>query len=35
MLVRTTWIEGIGRYESIFRDRPPTLYAPFVERVPM
>jgi hypothetical protein len=35
MLVRTNWVEGIGRYESIFRDRPPTLYAPFVERVPM
>jgi hypothetical protein len=35
MLVRTQWIEGIGRYEKLFRDRPPTLYAPFVERVPM
>jgi hypothetical protein len=35
MLVRTTWIEGIGRYDKLFRDRPPTLYAPFVERVPM
>jgi hypothetical protein len=34
-LVRTQWIEGIGRYEKLFRDRPPTLYAPFVERVPM
>jgi hypothetical protein len=35
MLVRTQWIEGAGRYETLFRDRPPTLYAPFVERVPM
>jgi hypothetical protein len=35
LLVRTQWIEGIGRYEKLFRDRPPTIYAPFVERVPM
>jgi hypothetical protein len=35
MLVRTQWIEGVGRYEKLFRDRPPTLYAPFVERVPI
>jgi hypothetical protein len=35
MLVRTQWIEGIGRYEKLFRYRPPSLYAPFVERVPM
>jgi hypothetical protein len=35
MLVRTQWIEGSGRYEKLFRDRPPTLFAPFVERVPM
>ena len=35
MLVRTQWIEGVGRYEQLFRDRPPTVYAPFVERVPM
>jgi hypothetical protein len=35
MLCRTTWIEGKARYEKLFRDRPPTLYAPFVERVPM
>jgi hypothetical protein len=34
-LVRTQWIEGLGRYEMLFRNRPPTLYAPFVERVPM
>jgi hypothetical protein len=35
MLVRTQWIEGTGRYRALFKDRPPTLYAPFVERVPM
>jgi hypothetical protein len=35
MLVRTTWIESVGRYEKLFRDRPPAIYAPFVERVPM
>jgi hypothetical protein len=35
MLVRTQWIEGVGRYRQLFRDRPPTVYAPFVERVPM
>jgi hypothetical protein len=35
MLVRTQWIEGISRYRNLFRDRPPSLYAPFVERVPM
>jgi hypothetical protein len=35
MLVRTQWIEGAGRYASLFRDQPPTIYAPFVERVPM
>lgn len=35
MLVRTQWIESKGRYERLFRDRPPTIFAPFVERVPM
>jgi hypothetical protein len=35
ILVRTQWIEGAGRYEKLFRDRPPTVYAPFAERVPM
>ncbi len=35
MLVRTQWIEGIERYERLFREQPPTIYAPFVERVPM
>jgi hypothetical protein len=35
MFARTTWIESKGRFEKLFRDRPPTLYAPFVERVPL
>jgi hypothetical protein len=36
MFIRTQWaIEGCGRYEKLFRDRPPTLFAPFVERVPL
>lgn len=35
LLLRTQWLEGEERYRSIFRDRPPTLFAPFVERVPM
>jgi hypothetical protein len=35
MLVRTQWIESNGRYNRLFRDQPPTVFAPFVERVPM
>jgi hypothetical protein len=35
MLARTQWIESVGRYEKLFRDRPPALYAPFVERAPL
>jgi hypothetical protein len=35
VLVRTQWIEGASRYWQLFRDRPPALFAPFVERVPM
>lgn len=35
MLCRTSWIEGRGRFEKLFRDRPPAIFAPFVERVPM
>lgn len=35
LLVRTAWLEGVSRYNGLFRDRPPTLFAPFVERVPM
>ena len=35
VLVRTTFLESIGRFERFFRDRPPTFVAQFVERVPM
>jgi hypothetical protein len=35
MFVRTQWIESIGRDAKLFRDRPPALLAPFVERVPI
>lgn len=35
LLVRTQWIESAGRYDRLFRERPPTVFAPFVERVPM
>jgi hypothetical protein len=36
MFVRSQWaVEGIERYEEIFRDTPPTLHAYFVERVPL
>ena len=35
LLVRTQWVESEGRYQKLFRDRPPALYAPFVERVAM
>ncbi len=35
LLLRTQWLESEDRYYAIFRDRPPTLFAPFVERVPM
>lgn len=35
LLLRTSWMEGAERYERLFRDSPPTIVAPFVERVPM
>lgn len=35
MLLRVSFLESEGRYLAIYRDRPPTVYAPFVERVPM
>lgn len=35
MLLRLQWVEGEERYTSLFRDRPPTVIAPFVERLPM
>ena len=35
MLARSNWKHGPGRYKRFFRDRPPRVIAPFVERVPM
>lgn len=35
ILARTVFLESVGRYESIFRDNPPTTFAQFSERVPM
>lgn len=35
MFVRLSWLESVGRYEKIFRDKPPTLLAIFTERVPL
>mgnify|MGYP000975432507 CR=1 FL=1 len=35
LLLRTAWLEGADRYERLFRDAPPAIVAPFVERVPM
>ncbi|SEO42192.1 hypothetical protein SAMN04487843_101337 [Methylobacterium sp. ap11] len=33
LLLRTAWVEGVDRFGTLFRDRPPTLFASFVERV--
>lgn len=35
MFVQLRYLEGIGRYNEIYRDTPPTIVAPFVERVPL
>lgn len=35
MIVRTSFLEGIGRYEGLFSKTPPTVVAQFTERVPM
>lgn len=35
ILARTVFLESVGRYEGIFRERPPTIFAQFTERVPM
>lgn len=35
MFLQLRYLEGVGRYERIYRDRPPTIIAPFVERVPL
>lgn len=35
MLVRSAFMEGVGRYQRLFKDNPPTIIYQFVERVPM
>ena len=35
MLVRTVFLESVGRYKRLFLNDPPTAFAQFVERVPM
>jgi len=35
VLVRTVFLESVGRYERLFRDRPCSIFAQFVERVPI
>ncbi len=35
LLVRSNWAEGVERYNTLFRIRPPSIVAQFAERVPM
>jgi hypothetical protein len=35
MLVRTVFLESVGRYKRLFQPSPPSIFAQFVERVPM
>lgn len=35
LLVRTSFLEGVGRYNRLFKDRQPTSVVQFSERVPM
>lgn len=35
VLVRTVFIESVGRYQNLFEEAPPTLFAQYAERVPM
>lgn len=35
MIVRSAFLESVGRYERLFRDHPPSDVLQFVERVPM
>lgn len=35
ILARTVFLESVGRYNRIFREQPPAVFAQFVERVPM
>ena len=35
MLARTVFLESVGRYNDLFKQKPPNFFAQFVERVPM
>lgn len=35
IIVQLRWLEGVGRYDRLFRDQPPTQLAIFVERAPI
>jgi len=35
ILARTVFLESVGRYENIFSEQPPSIFAQFSERVPM
>lgn len=35
VIVRSVFVESVGRWEGLFRDTPPWAVCPFVERVPM
>ena len=35
LLVRSAFLEGVERYETLFKPHPPAIIAQFVERVPM
>jgi hypothetical protein len=35
LLVRSSWLEGVGRHEDLFSPMPPSLILQFSERVPM
>lgn len=35
LIVRTGWLEGVDRFNTVFRSRPPSIVAQFAERVPM
>jgi hypothetical protein len=35
MIVRTSFLEGVGRHAGLYSDNPPTIVAQYAERVPM
>jgi hypothetical protein len=35
VIVRTSFLESVGRYENLFKKNPPSIIAHFTERVPM